>query len=143
MTTARPRLSALPFPTVSVLTIYTTAPIPSEPHPPPNDSSNDQKDHGEGEKEDEQVAEMRKVVYWYSQHGNDLPVERKARLMGTIRGMSDFARSVHQIKARWRAVERRKLTLTVAYLVQDAERAGWGRRTKCALVEAEDGLVGG
>ena len=85
----RTRLSSLPFPTVSVLTIYSAAPLPPGP-PTASDVDPDK-----AEKDDEETVEMDKVVYWYSQQ-EELSVERKARLMGTIRGMADFARSVER-----------------------------------------------
>jgi len=94
MDTITPRLSALPFPTLSVLAIYSAATLPqarSSGSGVDVDVVADEAGDDEEEKGDEQMIEMNKVLFWYSQQ-TELSAERKGRLMGTIRGMADFAR---------------------------------------------------
>lgn len=80
-TTNTSRLSALPFPVVSILCIYSSSTLPdADPTVQPEHQS-------------EQQQEVNKLLFWNSQL-QDISVDRKARLMGTIRGMADFATSV-------------------------------------------------
>lgn len=63
-----------PFPTLSLLCIYSSTPFPAL----------------DGSKQDDAQAEASKVLYLHSTIP-DLTPERKARLMGTAIGMADFA----------------------------------------------------
>lgn len=99
MATTHRRLSSLPFPTVGLFAIYSSTDLPDKQPSPadddadPHSDGDDHAEEGSRAKPDEQAQELAKVVFWYSQV-EDLSVDRKARLVGTIRGMQDFARSV-------------------------------------------------
>lgn len=74
------RASSFPFPTLSLFAIYSSAPLlePSADEDAPSDDA---------------AVEASKLLF-FSSSQEPLPKERKARLMGTIIGMADFARYV-------------------------------------------------
>lgn len=66
-----------PFPTLSLFAVYRAAPFPT--------SSDD------GRRDSDAQLEASKVLYlWSNEPG--VTDERKARLMGTVLGMADFAK---------------------------------------------------
>lgn len=66
-----------PFPILSLLAIYSTTPVPSS-NPPTG-------------KQDDAAVEASKVLFFRAAE-EDVTAERRARLMGTVMGMADFAR---------------------------------------------------
>jgi len=73
----RQRSFMRPFPTLSLLAIYSTTPVASF-FPPTG-------------KQDDAAVEASKVLFLHSAE-EDISAERRARLMGTVMGMADFAR---------------------------------------------------
>lgn len=81
-----------PFPTLSLFSIYSSTPLlPNPPVTPAADGGDD-----EQHQPDDATLEASKLLLFFSQDEADEPLtkERKARLMGTVMGMADFARSV-------------------------------------------------
>lgn len=78
--TAPARANSFPFPTLSLFAIYSSAPLlePSTAKDAPSDDA---------------AIEASKLLF-FSSTQEPLPKERKARLMGTVIGMADFARYV-------------------------------------------------
>ncbi|ORY74096.1 hypothetical protein BCR35DRAFT_353984 [Leucosporidium creatinivorum] len=76
----RQRSFMRPFPTLSLLAIYSTTPVPSST--PPTG------------KQDDAAVEASKVLFFHSAE-EDITAERRARLMGTVMGMADFARMLN------------------------------------------------
>lgn len=78
-----PMASPVPFPTLALFAIYTTAPGPLD----------------ESELHDDAAVEASKLLLFHSSSASDEPSkERKARLMGTVMGMADFARLGHPFR---------------------------------------------
>lgn len=78
-----PRSSPLPFPSISVFCIYSTTPLSSVHTATPSDEPAED-DH------DDATLEASKLLFFYSP--DELVKERRARLMGTVMGLADFAR---------------------------------------------------
>lgn len=72
----RQRSFARPFPTLALLAIYSATPVKGLTSP--------------AGRQDDATVEASKILF-FSAH-EELKVERKARLMGTVMGMADFAR---------------------------------------------------
>ena len=72
----RQRAFARPFPTLALLSIYSSVPVPSSTPP--------------AGRQDDAAVEASKILFFSA--AEELTVERKARLMGTVMGMADFAR---------------------------------------------------
>lgn len=74
--------SALPFPTLSLFAIYSAQPLPESI---PADA-----------RRNDAALEQSKVLFFSASEHEHEPItpERRARLMGTVVGMADFARCV-------------------------------------------------
>ncbi|KAM0748984.1 hypothetical protein T439DRAFT_358121 [Meredithblackwellia eburnea MCA 4105] len=98
---ARTARSGLPFPTLSLLVIYTTNDL-SATGEENRRSPDDKDDGGRGTSGDEEVDEReqegRKVLFLRSSEP-DLTKQRRDRLLGTVMGLADFARMLGTPKA--------------------------------------------
>lgn len=88
-----PSVASRPFPTLALLSIYHSENSRPEPTAAFVAEPDTKETQFETIKEDDAAVEARKILYFYSVHESaGLTKERKARLMGTIVGMANFAR---------------------------------------------------
>lgn len=78
---------AAPFPTLALFTVYHSPSTPASIHSHRRHESA----HDDEAKEDDATVEANKVLYFYSIQ-TSLSKERRARLMGTVTAMANFAK---------------------------------------------------
>lgn len=80
-------MSNFPFPILSLFSIYTTF-VPTQIQ----EQEQEQNDEEESIQQTDLEIESSKIQFYFSTNSISDSKERKARLMGTVMGMADFAR---------------------------------------------------